>query len=68
MRSNRAALADRSAEPDSDGCVIQGDPDLHAHIALANKVQTLDGRWLSIDGLKRCSWQQATLETRDAKT
>ena len=27
-----------------------GDPDLHAHVAVANKVQTLDGRWLSIDG------------------
>jgi conjugative relaxase-like TrwC/TraI family protein len=27
-----------------------GDPDLHTHIAVANKVQTIDGRWLSIDG------------------
>jgi DNA primase catalytic core len=27
-----------------------GDPDLHSHVAVANKVQTLDGRWLSIDG------------------
>jgi conjugative relaxase-like TrwC/TraI family protein len=27
-----------------------GDPDLHTHVALANKVQTLKGRWLSIDG------------------
>jgi len=27
-----------------------GDPDLHIHVAVANKVQTLDGRWLSIDG------------------
>jgi conjugative relaxase-like TrwC/TraI family protein len=26
------------------------DPDLHTHVAAANKVQTLDGRWLSIDG------------------
>jgi hypothetical protein len=24
--------------------------DLHTHVAVANKVQTLDGRWLSIDG------------------
>ena len=23
---------------------------LHTHVAVANKVQTLDGRWLSIDG------------------
>ena len=27
-----------------------GDPALHTHVAVANKVQTLDGRWLSIDG------------------
>jgi ATP-dependent exoDNAse (exonuclease V) alpha subunit len=27
-----------------------GDPDLHTHVAVANKVQTLDGRWLGIDG------------------
>jgi conjugative relaxase-like TrwC/TraI family protein len=27
-----------------------GDPDLHTHVAVANKVQTRDGRWLSIDG------------------
>jgi DNA primase catalytic core len=27
-----------------------GDPDLHTHVAVGNKVQTLDGRWLSIDG------------------
>jgi len=27
-----------------------GDPDLHTHVAVANKVQTRNGRWLSIDG------------------
>lgn len=27
-----------------------GDPDLHTHVAVANKVQALDGAWLSIDG------------------
>jgi conjugative relaxase-like TrwC/TraI family protein len=27
-----------------------GDPDLHTHVAVANKVETPDGRWLSIDG------------------
>jgi DNA primase catalytic core len=27
-----------------------GDPDLHTHVPVANKVQTLEGRWLSIDG------------------
>ena len=27
-----------------------GDPDLHTHVAVANKVQTLDGRWRAVDG------------------
>ncbi|MCW4600185.1 relaxase domain-containing protein [Janibacter hoylei] len=27
-----------------------GDPDLHTHVAVANKVRTQDDRWLSIDG------------------
>ena len=27
-----------------------GDPDLHTHVAMANKVQTLSGKWLSIYG------------------
>jgi len=27
-----------------------GDPDLHTHVAVSNKVQTLDGRWLALDG------------------
>ncbi|MDE1672670.1 MobF family relaxase [Nocardia gipuzkoensis] len=27
-----------------------GDPYLHSHIAISNKVQTLDGRWLALDG------------------
>ncbi|MBO1753768.1 relaxase domain-containing protein [Allobranchiibius sp. CTAmp26] len=27
-----------------------GDPDLHTHVAVANKVQTLDGKWLAVDG------------------
>lgn len=33
-----------------------GDPDLHTHVAVANKVQTLAGKWLAIDGrvLYRC--------------
>jgi hypothetical protein len=30
-----------------------GDPNLHTHVAVANKVQTLDGRWLSINGRVR---------------
>lgn len=27
-----------------------GDPDLHTHVAVANKVQTLGGKWLSVYG------------------
>jgi len=27
-----------------------GDPDLHTHVAISNKVQTADGRWLALDG------------------
>lgn len=26
-----------------------GDPDLHSHVLVANKVQTADGKWLSVD-------------------
>ena len=27
-----------------------GDPNLHTHVALSNKVQTLDGQWVALDG------------------
>jgi len=27
-----------------------GDPDLHTHVAVSNKVQAHDGRWLALDG------------------
>ena len=27
-----------------------GDPDLHTHVAISNKVQAHDGRWLALDG------------------
>jgi conjugative relaxase-like TrwC/TraI family protein len=27
-----------------------GDPDLHTHVVVANKVQTRDGKWLAVDG------------------
>jgi hypothetical protein len=40
-----------------------GDPDLHTHVAVANKVQTLDGRWLSIDGRVLFKAQVAASET-----
>ena len=38
-----------------------GDPDLHTHVAVANKVQTLDGRWLSIDGPSAVQSQRCRL-------
>ncbi|MCC6496366.1 MAG: relaxase domain-containing protein, partial [Propionibacteriaceae bacterium] len=42
----RGLVATRFTHRDSRA----GDPDLHTHVAVANKVQTLeDGRWLSID-------------------
>ena len=40
-----------------------GDPDLHTHVAVANKVQTLGGRWLSIDGRMRHAAAVAASET-----
>jgi conjugative relaxase-like TrwC/TraI family protein len=40
-----------------------GDPDLHTHVAVANKVQTLQGRWLSIDGRVLFKAVVATSET-----
>ena len=27
-----------------------GDPDLHTHVAVSNKVRALDGKWLALDG------------------
>jgi conjugative relaxase-like TrwC/TraI family protein len=42
-----------------------GDPDLHTHVAVANKVQTLDGRWLSIDGRVLFKATVAASETYD---
>lgn len=34
-----------------------GDPDLHTHVAISNKVQMADGRWLALDG--RMLYRQA---------
>ena len=39
-----------------------GDPDLHTHVAVANKVQTLEGRWLALDG--RMLFQATSLHRR----
>jgi conjugative relaxase-like TrwC/TraI family protein len=43
-----------------------GDPDLHTHVAVANKVQTLDRRWLSIDGRVLFKASVAASETYNA--
>jgi conjugative relaxase-like TrwC/TraI family protein len=43
-----------------------GDPDLHTHVAVANKVQTLDERWLSIDGRVLFKANVAASETYNA--
>ena len=43
-----------------------GDPDLHTHVAVANKVQSLDGKWLAIDGRAFYKSHVATSETYDA--
>ncbi|MGW4367957.1 MobF family relaxase [Nocardia takedensis] len=44
-----------------------GDPYLHSHIAISNKVQTLDGRWLALDGralYKFAVWASEVYNTR----
>ncbi len=40
-----------------------GDPDLHTHIAVANKVQTREGKWLSIYGTVLHQYGTAASET-----
>ena len=39
-----------------------GDPDLHTHVAVANKVQTREGKWLSIYGTVLHQYVVATSE------
>lgn len=43
-----------------------GDPDLHSHVLLANKVQGLDGRWLSLDSRAIHQMHQAISARYDA--
>mgnify|MGYP000891927309 CR=1 FL=1 len=43
-----------------------GDPDLHTHVAVANKVQNVEGRWLAIDERAFYKSHVATSETYDA--
>jgi len=55
----RACTAHRVREIDVTGLITaafthrdarSGDPDLHTHVAVSNKVQTLDGLWLALRG------------------
>ena len=39
-----------------------GDPDLHTHVAIANKVQTRDGKWLAVYGTVLHEYVVATSE------
>ncbi|WP_158256098.1 MobF family relaxase [Corynebacterium sp. 13CS0277] len=43
-----------------------GDPDLHSHVLISNKVQTEDGRWLSLDGQEIFHNHQAISARYDA--
>ena len=43
--NTRGLVAARFTHRDSRA----GDPDLHTHVAVSNKVQALDGRWLALD-------------------
>ncbi|NKS61672.1 relaxase domain-containing protein [Rhodococcus hoagii] len=47
-----------------------GDPNLHTHVAISNKVHATDsGRWLALDGrpLHSCSWPHPSLQHRTRK-
>src|SRR3546814_11570312 len=43
-------ISDWSSDVCSSDLSRAGDPDLHTHVAVANKVQTKQGKWLSIYG------------------
>ena len=43
-----------------------GDPDLHSHVLVSNKVQTEDGRWLSIDGYTLMKYHQSISHRYDS--
>ena len=44
------SLSDRVTHQDSRA----GDPDVHTQVAVSNKVQTREGRWLTLDGRVMC--------------
>ncbi|GAB3811688.1 hypothetical protein GCM10028820_03340 [Tessaracoccus terricola] len=44
-----------------------GDPNLHTHVAVANKVQTLSGKWLAIDGRLMFKAKVAISETYNSQ-
>ena len=63
IRSNGGRL-----HPDSNGLIVAGfrqttsradDPQLHTHLVISSKVQTVDGRWLALDARLLKGYQRA---------
>ena len=44
-----------------------GDPDLHTHLVISNKVRTLDGKWLALDGTPLHKWAVAASEVYNTR-
>ena len=44
-----------------------GDPDLHTHLVISNKVATLDGKWLALDGTPIHKWAVAASEVYNTR-
>ncbi|WP_169587229.1 MobF family relaxase [Antrihabitans stalactiti] len=44
-----------------------GDPDLHTHLVISNKVRTLDGKWLALDGTPIHKWAVAASEVYNTR-
>lgn len=60
--TTRGVIASEFTHFDTRG----GDPDLHSHVLLSNKVQGPDGRWLSLDGRAIFQMHQAISARYDA--
>lgn len=45
----------------------RGDPDLHHHVVVSNKVKRADGKWRSLDGGQVYKWTVATSEFSNAR-
>lgn len=60
--TTRGILASEFTHFDTRG----GDPDLHSHVLISNKVQGPDGRWLSLDGRSIFQMKQTISARYDA--